>query len=182
VSDAHFRLLFLSIGKIAPLSRPWPSPHLSIAADPAARVSLRHRLRWLLLYPITGSCTQDVFDFSVGWRHTLYRVFWSAWQGLTLAAAYFLVVWPVAVAATAPRWGGAEMRGTWVPPLMKLVFGAIYGLLFTPLCALVAMGSVGAFEVNVPGKSGDPAREMEEAAGGVAPVQSVTAPLPAHIV
>ena len=130
---------------------------------------------------MTGSRTQDCFDFSAGWRHTLYRVIWSAWQGLTLSAAYFLFVWPVAVAATAPSWGGAEMRGTWAPPIMKLVFGAIYGLVFTPVCALMAMGAEEVVEAHAAESShSGGVREMEEAAVAAGPV--VAAPLPAHIV
>lgn len=161
---------------IAPFSAPWPAPR--------SYSSQLHRLDRVRVV-FSGSSANDLFDFSVGARAWFGRAAWSVWQGAVISACYFCLVWPIAIAILAPRYGKANLVHTWVPPTIKAVYGAVFGLLQTPLIACIALGGEEAVRTGRISQETSKAEQMEEATVGQRPsaVEAPIAPLsPAHVV
>lgn len=165
---------------IPPFSAPWPHP-----AATSYDASRLHRRLDRVRAVFSGSSANDLFDFSVGGKEWLRRAAWSVWQGAVISACYFCLVWPIAIAILAPRYGKANMVHTWVGPVTKAVYGAVFGLLQTPLIACIALGGEDAVRAGRIRRGAGRTKDMEEAQEGQRPskvVQTVTPPSPAHVV
>ncbi|KAM0754172.1 hypothetical protein T439DRAFT_172849 [Meredithblackwellia eburnea MCA 4105] len=142
-------------GTIEAFPYPWPDTQFAVVelkdGDPENAKTRRGRL-WRTfhnrshglgrgLHFFSGSATNDLFDFSLKRKDWFERLFWSVWKGSVLSACFFLVLWPIFIAATAPRWGGVNMAHTWTPEVIKGIYGFVLGLLMNPVVACIAMGS-----------------------------------------
>ncbi|SNX82570.1 uncharacterized protein MEPE_01276 [Melanopsichium pennsylvanicum] len=157
----------LYAGPIGPLRRPWP-PLLHLASTPQPQGSwLGVRMPqdvdadakplymgkaegkgkisgywwWFVRTVLTGSERNDLLAAGISWRQRLERLVWTAAQGFFLCVLTFWWYWPIAIAIVAPIYGGKQLAHTWVPPIIKLLYGAIMSLLTNPIMALMAMGA-----------------------------------------
>lgn len=96
---------------------------------------------WFLRATCTGSERNVIFARKLTLRQRLERLCWTALQGGWWAVITFWWYWPIAIAIVAPLYEHEDMRGTWIPPIIKLLFGGIMGLLTNPFIALFAMGA-----------------------------------------
>ncbi|EPQ28275.1 uncharacterized protein PFL1_04102 [Pseudozyma flocculosa PF-1] len=157
----------LYAGPIGPLRRPWPPLlHLPSTPDPAGSwlgVRMAEDVKrdgvpcsmgrsegkskangywwWFVRAVLTGSERNDLLATGISWRQRLERLVWTAAQGFGLCVLTFWWYWPLAIAIVAPIYGGRELAGTWIPMIIKLLFGAILSLLTNPIIALMAMGA-----------------------------------------
>ena len=154
----------LYAGPIGPLRRPWP-PLLHLPSTPKpeghwlgarmrgeeatpcrmGRSQGRSRINgwswWFVRAILTGSERNDLLAAGISWRQRLERVVWTAAQGFALCCLTFWWYWPIAIAIVAPIYEHRELAGTWVPMIIKLLYGAILSLLTNPIMALMAMGA-----------------------------------------
>ncbi|GAA5908544.1 hypothetical protein JCM6882_001295 [Rhodosporidiobolus microsporus] len=179
-------------GGIAAFPYPWPDTRFAVVEgkDPNEATTTRQRL-WRTfhsrhglgrgLHFFSGSHVNDVFDLSLSWKELGVRLFWSAWKGSVLSALYFLVLWPITIAIIAPLYGGRNMAHTWIPQIIKLVYGAVFGLLMNPLCALIALGSEDSVREHREEVHNRNVRAMEEAPPALnTEAEKVVRPLPVH--
>lgn len=157
----------LYAGPIGPLRRPWPPLlHLPSTPKPAGhwlgtrmpedvdrdgqecrmgRSSGKSRLNgwwwWFVRAVLTGSERNDLLAVGISWRQRLERLLWTAVQGFFLCCLTFWWYWPLAIAIVAPIYEHRELAHTWIPMIIKLLYGAILSLLTNPIIALMAMGA-----------------------------------------
>lgn len=96
---------------------------------------------WFVRSFLTGSERNDLFAKGISWRQRLERILWTAVQGFVLCLLTFWWFWPISIAIVAPIYGGRNLQGTFIPAIVKLLFGAIMSLLTNPIMALLAMGA-----------------------------------------
>ncbi|KOS16576.1 serine threonine protein kinase [Malassezia pachydermatis] len=96
---------------------------------------------WFLRAMSTGSERNVIFARHITFRQRIERLLWSALQGLWWAVITFWWFWPISIAIVAPIFEHQDMRGGWAPPLIKLVYGGVLGLLTNPLIALFQVGA-----------------------------------------
>ncbi|WFD31764.1 hypothetical protein MSPP1_002803 [Malassezia sp. CBS 17886] len=96
---------------------------------------------WFLRAMCMGSERNAIFLRGLTFTQRIERLLWTALQGLWMAVLTFWWYWPIAIAIVAPIYEHRDMRGTWIPPIIKLLFGGIMGLLTNPFMALLALGS-----------------------------------------
>ncbi|GAK63090.1 uncharacterized protein PAN0_002c1292 [Moesziomyces antarcticus] len=157
----------LYAGPIGPLRRPWP-PLLHLPSTPVpqghwlgirmpedverehtqcrmGRAEGKSKLNgwwwWFVRAVLTGSERNDLLAAGISWRQRLERLAWTAAQGFFLCCLTFWWYWPLAIAIVAPIYEHRELAGTWVPMIIKLLYGAILSLLTNPIMALMAMGA-----------------------------------------
>lgn len=147
-------------GKVAAFPFPWPDTRFAVVDFEAPETAQTRRGKlWRMfhrrhglgrgLHLFSGSDTNDLFNFNLpSFKDWLYRLVVTVTSGLVLSALYFLVLWPIAIAIVAPIWGGRNMAHSWTAPLIKLVFGAVLGLLMNPIVACIALGSEDAVRVH----------------------------------
>lgn len=95
---------------------------------------------WFLRTLTTGSERNAFLCDRITLRERLERFVFTGLQGLWLGALTFWWYWPIAIAIVAPIFEHRNMQGTWIGPLIKLVFGGVLGLLTNPIIALFALG------------------------------------------
>ncbi|MBW0507213.1 hypothetical protein O181_046928 [Austropuccinia psidii MF-1] len=94
------------------------------------------------LHFFSGSDVNDIFDRRLSRSQFFTRLAWSIWKGSVLSVIYFFIIWPIAIAIVSPIWAGENLgNGNFTAPLIKGVYGFVYGLLMNPVCAMIAMGS-----------------------------------------
>ena len=151
---------------VPPLERPWP-PLLHFPANPTpngcflgtdhpkvvaryGRVPMgnaegRGRFAQFCLWFVRAMCTgseRNAFLLrGLTFRQRFERLLWTAAQGLWIAALTFWWYWPIGIAIVAPIWEHDDLRGTWTPTFIKLVFGGLMGLLTNPLIVLLTLGA-----------------------------------------
>lgn len=157
----------LYAGPIGPLRRPWP-PLLHLPSTPSpqghafgirmpedveregrpcrmGRSEGKSKLNgwwwWFVRAVLTGSERNDLIAAGISWRQRLERLVWTAAQGFLLSVLTFWWYWPIAIAIVAPIYDGKELAHTWVPEIIKLLFGGVMSLLTNPVMALMAMGA-----------------------------------------
>ena len=96
---------------------------------------------WFLRTLCTGSERNAFLLRGLTFRQRVERLVFTGLQGLWLAVLCFWWYWPIAIAITAPLYDGRDMQGTWIPPIIKLIFGGVLGLLTNPIIALLALGA-----------------------------------------
>lgn len=96
---------------------------------------------WFVRAVLTGSERNDLLAAGISWRQRLERLMWTAAQGFFLCCLTFWWYWPLAIAIAAPIYEHRELAHTWVPMIIKLLYGAILSLLTNPIMALMAMGA-----------------------------------------
>lgn len=64
-----------------------------------------------------------------------------ALQGFAISFLYFLVFWPLAIAIIAPLYSSKDLHDTWIPPVIKAIFGALLALFQNPLLAALVLGA-----------------------------------------
>ena len=69
------------------------------------------------------------------------RLLCTALQGGWWAVITFWWYWPIAIAIVAPIYEHDNLVHTWTPPIIKLLFGGILGLLTNPFIALFTIGA-----------------------------------------
>lgn len=156
----------LTDGPIGPLRRPWPPlMHLPSTPSPTGswlgcRMSadvpdekplymgkaegqskLKQYWWWLVRAFLMGSERNDILAKGISWRQRCERILWTAAQGFVLCLLTFPWFWPISIAIVAPIYEHRNLAGTWIPPIVKLLYGAIMGLLTNPIIALLAMGA-----------------------------------------
>ncbi|KAF6767338.1 Protein of unknown function DUF2456 [Kalmanozyma brasiliensis GHG001] len=156
----------LVVGPIAPLRRPWPPLlHLPSTPSPAGHYfgsrlpadvqpekplymgKAEGETRWKQYFwffvraVCTGSERNDLLSPGISTNQRLQRLLWTAAQGFFLCVLTFWWYWPIAIAIIAPIYGGKELAGTWVPEVIKLIYGGVMSLLTNPVMALMAMGA-----------------------------------------
>lgn len=157
----------LYAGPIGPLRRPWP-PLLHLPSTPrpeghwlgarmpddVQRDGVACRMGrsagkskkngwwwWFVRAVLTGSERNDLLAAGISWRQRLERLLWTAAQGFFLCCLTFWWYWPLAIAIVAPIYEHRELAHTWIPMIIKLLYGAILSLLTNPIMALMAMGA-----------------------------------------
>ncbi|CAO1635813.1 unnamed protein product [Parajaminaea phylloscopi] len=96
---------------------------------------------WFVRSCLTGSERNDLLAKGISWRQRLERILWTAVQGFVLCLLTFWWYWPISIAIVAPIYGGRNLQGTYIPAIVKLLFGGILSLLTNPIMALLAMGA-----------------------------------------
>lgn len=96
---------------------------------------------WFLRAVSTGSERNAFLLRGLTFRQRIERLLFTALQGLWVAVLTFWWFWPIAIAIVAPIFEHRDMRGTWIPPLIKLIFGGLMGLLTNPIMAMMALGA-----------------------------------------
>lgn len=96
---------------------------------------------WFLRATSTGSERNDLFARGITPRQRLERLIWTLLQGGWWAVITFWWYWPIAIAIVSPIYEHDNMVHTWIPPIIKLLFGGILGLLTNPFIALFALGA-----------------------------------------
>lgn len=152
-------------GPIAPLRRPWP-PLLHLPSTPSPTGSwLGTKIKgqapekglymgkaegsgvigryfwWGIRSFLTGSERNDWATSGISMRQRFERLLWTAVQGFVVCLLTFWWYWPIAIAIVAPIYGGRNLAGTYIPAIIKLLYGGIMGLLTNPLMALLGMGA-----------------------------------------
>ncbi|GAA5879318.1 hypothetical protein JCM8547_000662 [Rhodosporidiobolus lusitaniae] len=179
-------------GGISAFPYPWPDTRFAVlpGKDPEEATSRRTRL-WRTfhsrhglgrgLHFFSGSHVNDIFDMELTWSEFGVRLFWSVWKGSVLSALYFLLFWPITIAIIAPIWGGRNMAHTWTPEIIKLLYGALLGLLQTPLCAMIALGSEDSVRAHRAELHDRNVKRMEEAPPALnTEAERVVRPRPVH--
>ncbi len=159
----------LSTGPVAPLSRPWPpllhlpstpAPHgfgffgMRLPRDVPEGESLRmgptitsrssafkRYFLWIIRMAYTGSERNDLLAPGLAFTQRLERLVCSALQGLLLGVITFPWFWGIAMAITAPLYSARNLGGTWIPEIIKLIYGGLLALFTNPVIALMAMGA-----------------------------------------
>ncbi|SPO22500.1 uncharacterized protein UTRI_01178 [Ustilago trichophora] len=157
----------LYAGPIGPLRRPWPPllhlpstpqpeghwlgvkmpQHVSSAGEKLymgkaeGQSKLKSWWWWFVRAVLTGSERNDLLAAGISWRQRLERLVWTAVQGFFLCVLTFWWYWPLAIAIVAPIYEHRELAGTWIPMIIKLLYGGILSLLTNPIMALMAMGA-----------------------------------------
>ncbi|KAH9448528.1 hypothetical protein MJO29_014740 [Puccinia striiformis f. sp. tritici] len=94
------------------------------------------------LHFFSGSDVNDIFDSRLSRSQFTARLCVSLWKGSVLSAIFFFIMWPISIAIVSPIWAGANLgNGNFTAPIIKGVYGFVYGLLMNPICAMIAMGS-----------------------------------------
>ncbi|KAK4047873.1 hypothetical protein OIO90_006034 [Microbotryomycetes sp. JL221] len=162
-------------GMIPAFPYPWPDTRFAVVdlGRPEDAKSRRGAI-WRLfhqrhgigrgLHFFSGSDVNDLFDFNVGFKRWIGRFVLTAIKGALLSALFFCVFWPIAIACLAPPYGGVNMAHSWTPPLIKLVFGFLLGLVSTPFVACIALGSEDAVRQHRREVHDKNVQEMEAAA------------------
>ncbi|WFD43914.1 hypothetical protein MPSI1_002579 [Malassezia psittaci] len=96
---------------------------------------------WFIRAMCTGSERNAFLLRGLTMRQRVERLLWTAAQGLWVAVLSFWWFWPIGIAIVSPIWEHDNLRGTWTPPLIKLVYGALLGLLTNPFIALLTLGA-----------------------------------------
>lgn len=158
----------LTDGPIGPLRRPWP-PLLHLPATPSPQgswlgIKLPREVEaeggkplymgkaegkgkfsqywwWFVRSMLTGSERNDLFARGISWRQRIERILWTAVQGFVLCVLTFWWFWPIAIAIVAPIYEHRNLSGTYIPAIIKLLYGAIMSMLTNPIMALLAMGA-----------------------------------------
>ncbi|PKI84160.1 hypothetical protein MVES1_002135 [Malassezia vespertilionis] len=117
---------------------------------------------WFLRATSTGSERNVFYQRGITFRQRIERLAWTALQGLWLAVLSFWWYWPIAIAIVAPIFEHKDMRGSWAPPLIKLIFGGVLGLLTNPYIALASLGAESSVRRVYPNAPGLPGEEQEE--------------------
>ncbi|CAO1632846.1 unnamed protein product [Sympodiomycopsis kandeliae] len=181
----------LTNGPIGPLRRPWP-PLLHLPSTPAATGSwlgmklasevssekplymgkaegkskTKQYFWWFIRSFFMGSERNDLFANGITWRQRAERILWTAVQGFILCLVTFPWFWPISIAIVAPIYGGRNLSETYIPAIIKLVYGAVLSLVTNPIIALLAMGA----ESSV--RRAYPELELWEPFGGQADYQA----------
>ncbi|EGF97443.1 uncharacterized protein MELLADRAFT_79831 [Melampsora larici-populina 98AG31] len=138
--------------KVEAFPFPWPDTAWGSAAKKDPEATRWTIVRWWRkfnndqgfsrgLHFFSGSDVNDIFNRKLTWRQFFKRLGWSIWKGSILSVIYFFILWPISVAIVAPIWEHKNLAGTFVAPIIKGVYGAVYGLIQNPVCAMIAMGS-----------------------------------------
>jgi len=94
------------------------------------------------LHFFSGSDVNDIFDSRLSRSQFFTRLCWSIWKGSVLSLIFFFIMWPISIAIVTPIWTEKNLgNGNFTAPLIKAVYGFVYGLLMNPVCAMIAMGS-----------------------------------------
>ncbi|KAA1086636.1 hypothetical protein PGT21_050116 [Puccinia graminis f. sp. tritici] len=94
------------------------------------------------LHFFSGSDVNDIFDSRLSRKQFTTRLCWSIWKGSVLSLIFFFLIWPISIAIVTPIWVDENLgNGNFTAPLIKAVYGFVYGLLMNPVCAMIAMGS-----------------------------------------
>ncbi|OAV97889.1 hypothetical protein PTTG_12009 [Puccinia triticina 1-1 BBBD Race 1] len=94
------------------------------------------------LHFFSGSDVNDIFDSRLSRSQFTTRLCWSIWKGSVLSLIFFFLIWPISIAIVTPIWVDENLgNGNFTAPLIKAVYGFVYGLLMNPVCAMIAMGS-----------------------------------------
>lgn len=94
------------------------------------------------LHFFSGSDVNDIFDSRLSRSQFTTRLCWSIWKGSVLSLIFFFIMWPISIAIVTPIWVDDNLgNGNFTAPLIKAVYGFVYGLLMNPVCAMIAMGS-----------------------------------------
>ena len=96
---------------------------------------------WFVRAVLTGSERNDLLAAGISWRQRMQRLVWTAAQGFFLCCLTFWWYWPLAIAIVAPIYEHRELAHTWIPMIIKLLYGGIMSLLTNPIMALMAMGA-----------------------------------------
>ncbi|PWN52213.1 hypothetical protein IE53DRAFT_312561, partial [Violaceomyces palustris] len=157
----------LAAGPIGPLRRPWPPlMHLPSTPEPGGHAlgfkmpvevkesgvacpmgrsegkSKRNAWFWWIVRSVMmGSERNDILASGISWRQRLERLVWTAAQGFMLCCLTFWWYWPISIAIVSPIYEHRELAGTWVPMIIKLIYGGLLSLLTNPIMALMAMGA-----------------------------------------
>jgi hypothetical protein len=133
-------------GPVAPLQAPWPpllhlpsspSPHghlfgplrasspdgkpLALPMGRAAHSSAKGRwFFWALRAACTGSERDNWTAKGIGARARVQRILWTAVHGGALCVLSFWWYWPIAIAITAPLYGGRDLGRSWIPCVIKV--------------------------------------------------------------
>ncbi|KAE8215817.1 hypothetical protein CF327_g928 [Tilletia walkeri] len=144
----------LRSGLAIPLRQPWPpAPPSTSAAQgsanlpPATRYEdTQHRSKFQLLkhnietfYMVTQQ--NHIFQSGLSFREHFWRLLRTALQGFILACCVFPWFWGIAIAILAPIYSSKNMGHTWIPMVIKGVYGALLGLVTNPLIALMNLGA-----------------------------------------
>ncbi|GAA5919411.1 hypothetical protein JCM1841_006000 [Sporobolomyces salmonicolor] len=178
--------------KINAFPYPWPDTQFAVieGADPEAASTRRGKL-WRTfhqrhglgrgLHFFSGAHVHDVFNCNLTWKQFFVRLFWSALKGLILACLYWIVYWPCCIAVIAGAWDGHNLAPTWIPEIVKLLYGFLLGLGMTPLVAMLALGSEDSVRDYRRELHRENVREMEEAPPAmVTEAERVVRPRPVH--
>lgn len=74
-------------------------------------------------------------------RGFLWRVGWTALQGVALGIFFGLPLWCLFVVVIGPIYGNRDLGNKWVPQIIKAVYGGVLGLVTNPVIATLALGS-----------------------------------------
>ncbi|GAA5881363.1 hypothetical protein JCM1840_004865 [Sporobolomyces johnsonii] len=178
--------------KVNAFPYPWPDTQFAVieGADPEAASTRRGKL-WRTfhqrhglgrgLHFFSGAHVHDVFNCNLTWKQFFVRLFWSALKGFILACIYWIVYWPCCIAVIAGAWDGHNLAPTWIPEIVKLIYGFLLGLGMTPLVAMLALGSEDSVRDYRREVHRENVREMEEAPPAmVTDAERVVRPRPVH--
>ncbi|CAD6899530.1 unnamed protein product [Tilletia laevis] len=144
----------LRSGLAIPLQQPWPpAPPSTNAAKGSANLppstryeDTQHRSTFQLLkhnietfYIVTQQ--NHIFQNDLSARERFFRLARTALQGFVLACCVFPWFWGIAIAILAPIYSNKQMAHTWIPMVIKGVYGALLGLVTNPLIALMNLGA-----------------------------------------
>ncbi|KAK0524280.1 hypothetical protein OC835_005978 [Tilletia horrida] len=144
----------LRSGLAIPLREPWPpAPASTSAAQGSAKLSpatryedVRHRSTFQMLkhnvetfYIVTEQ--NHIFQAGLSLKERFWRLFRTALQGFILSCCVFPWFWGIAIAILAPIYSSKNMGHTWIPMVIKGVYGALLGLVTNPLIALMNLGA-----------------------------------------
>lgn len=162
-------------GLVGPMRRPWPPLlHLPSTPDPQGHFLGTRRKEnvcenkpsymgraeglsrskqywwWLVRASLTGTERNDLLAPGITLQQRLQRLLWTAAQGFALCCLTFWWYWPLAIAIVAPLYEHRELAGTWIPMIIKLLYGGVMSLLTNPAMALMAMGAESAVRRGYP--------------------------------
>lgn len=88
-----------------------------------------------------GSERNDLLSPGISWRQRIERLLFTAVQGFVICLLTFWWYWPISIAIVAPIYEHRSLAGTFIPAIIKLVYGGVLSLLTNPIMALLAMGA-----------------------------------------
>ncbi|KAK0551385.1 hypothetical protein OC861_005993 [Tilletia horrida] len=144
----------LKSGLAIPLQQPWPpAPASTAQAEGSANLSpatpytqsqhrsplqlLKHNVETFYIITQQNFITQG----GISVKERFWRLFRTALQGFILACCVFPWFWGIAIAILAPIYSNKQLGHTWVPMVIKGVYGALLGLITNPLIALMNLGA-----------------------------------------
>ncbi|KIJ46011.1 hypothetical protein M422DRAFT_29433 [Sphaerobolus stellatus SS14] len=117
--------------RIEPFAFPWPATNMQ---------DKRSSDNWFMkalgfLSPSETKYHRNVFC------SMLHSLSMTLLRGFLISVPYFLILWPLTIALIAPPYGGINLHGTWIPEIIKAIFGGVLGLIQTPLIAALILGA-----------------------------------------